>query len=221
MKRFLLLAAAVTVLSGFGFSSSEKTWRSYSFVERELRRQPANVQMPSGLWDQLDKFARTTGGLKADDEVETEFVALKAFMIEKNRGILGRENFELRFPVGGGEIDMSDFVQPLKGSFYFVTEFLPETDAKAKKVFFLSNSTERTLVGTTVGAGCDKYYDVTSAFDRAEKGSGFLVNTTEGRHVGALAGTYFFTAYDGGKMKIATLVVRDSRFRTLHCRRTQ
>jgi hypothetical protein len=50
------------------------------------------------------------------------------------------------------------------------------------------------------------------------KTPGFLVNTTDGRHVGALAGTYFFVGFEDGKLRIASLVVSDTRFRSLQCR---
>lgn len=218
----LVLGILVTVLASVpaAFAEDEKkSWRDNSFTEKDLRRQPAHVEMPASLWEKMQDFARTSGQLAKDAEVVTEFVALKAYLIEKNRGILGRENFALEFPVGGGEIDLSDFLQPLRGSFYFATEFLPDLDPKMKKVFFLSNSPTRVLTGSKVGAGCDAYYDVTSAFDKAMAGTGFLVNTTDGRHVGALAGTYFFGGFEGGKLRIASLVVRDSKFRPLHCRR--
>lgn len=218
MKTLVLVTVAL-LSCAFSFSKEEKSWKEYAFTERDLRRQPATVDMPAGLWEKVEEFARGASA-KPEAELDTEFVTLRAFLIEKNKGILGRENFELKFPVGGGEIDLSDFVQPLKGSFYFATDFLPDLDPKAKKVFFLSNSQARTMLGAKVGAGCESYFDVTSAFTKAMAGPGFLVNTTEGRHVGALAGTYFFLGFDGGKLRIATLIVRDSKFRSLQCRRT-
>ncbi|MEK7357615.1 MAG: hypothetical protein AAB250_14275, partial [Bdellovibrionota bacterium] len=130
LKTSIALLGVVLLLSGFGFSKKAKSWKDYSFTEKDLRRQPANVEMPSTLWEKMESFARSTGSLAADAEVATEFVSLNAYLIEKNRGILGRENFALKFPVGGGEVDLGDFIQPLKGSFYFVTDFLPELDAK-------------------------------------------------------------------------------------------
>ncbi|MES2965710.1 MAG: hypothetical protein V4760_17645 [Bdellovibrionota bacterium] len=219
MTKALVLLSVASITCAFSFSEKEKGWKDHAFTEKDLRRQPASVEMPAGLWGKVEEFARATGALKAEDEIDTEFVSLRAFLIEKNRGILGRENFELKFPVGGGEMDLGDFLQPLKGSFYFATDFLPNVDSKAKKVFFVSNSQARTLMGTKVGAGCDSYFDVTSAFTKAMAGPGFLVNTTDGRHVGALVGTYFFLGFEAGKLRISTLIVRDSRFRSLQCRR--
>lgn len=218
-KKILLLTLAAALTTGFSFSKKETGWRDNVFTEKELRRQPASVDMPAALWEKVEAFARSSGGLAADAEIDTEFVPLKAYLVEKNRGILGRENFELKFPVGGGEIDLADFVQPLRGSFYFATDFLPDVDSKQKKVFFLSNSPVRTMMGSKIGAGCDTYFDVSGAFSKAMSGTGFLVNTTDGRHVGALAGTYFFSAYEGKKLRIASLTVRDSKFRSLHCRK--
>lgn len=149
----------------------------------------------------------------------TEFAPLKVFLIEKNRGILRRQNTELAFGPGGGEIDLRDLVESKRGSFYLAFEFMPEADPKAEhKVFFLSNGIRRKRGDEKIGNGCDRYYDVTKAFDKAMKGEGFLLNTTDQRHVSALAGTFFFATKHADKLFLAQLTVKDSGQRALHCR---
>ena len=49
------------------------------------------------------------------------------------------------------------------------------------------------------------------------KGEGLLLNTTDGRHVSALAGTYFFAAVHDGKLHLASLVIKDSLRQDLMC----
>lgn len=159
-------------------------------------------------------------GVASHFSLPTEFAPIKAYLIEKNRGILGRHHVELSFGPGGGEIDLRDFVENKNGSFRWAVEFVPEAPPEAeRKVFFLSNSVRRKRGHEVIGNGCNRYYDVTSAFAHAMKGHGFLVNTTDDRHVSALAGTYFFAVKHEGKLLLAQLTVRDSGQRALQCRR--
>ena len=237
---------AIVALSGFGTCAKEKGWHDREFSTRVISRQPSNVEIPASLWEQIVDFARTRvvsdsdvkpsgegekkeeGGAKEaavpkvetkEKPIPTEFAEIKVYLIEKNRGLLNRENHELSFGAGGGEIDLSDFVQPLKGSFYFAVDFLSDVAAKDKKVFFLSNGVARTVRGVKLGAGCESYLDVTSAFEKAMNNQGFLVNTTDGRHVSALSGTYFFAGIKEGKLRLASLTIRDSQARHLQCKR--
>jgi hypothetical protein len=158
-------------------------------------------------------------GSRAQNVLPSEFSPLKVYLIEKNKGILGNENSELQYGPGGGELDLRDYVAPKNGSFYFAVEFMPALEKAERKVYFLSNSVVRKLGGVTLGSGCEAYYDVTSAFKKAMSHEGFLVNTTGGRHVSALAGTYFFAAASEGKLYLARLTVRDSSQRSLQCHR--
>jgi hypothetical protein len=130
----------------------------------------------------------------------------------------------MSFAAGGGDIDLSDFVNPLKGSFYLVAEFMPDLEGATRKTFFVSNSITRQRKEERIGSGCHDYYDVTSAFNKAALGEGLLLNTTDERHVSALAGTYIFAALNVGqsrndkKLYLASLTIHDSAHRELTCR---
>jgi hypothetical protein len=145
------------------------------------------------------------------------FSPVRVYLVEKNQGILTKGHTEIILPAGGGEIDLNEFVQPKNGSFYFTAEFLPNLAKAERRVFFLSGAPERDLQGESFGAGCRTYFDVSSVFNKTVAREGFLVNTTDGRHISALAGTYFFAAAHEGKLYLASLIVKDSVRRKLQC----
>lgn len=160
------------------------------------------------------------GGSSGHTSLPSEFSPIKVYLIEKNRGILRRQNHEFSFGPGGGEIDLRDIVEPKRGSFYFAVEFMPDAPPEAEqKVFFLSNGIRRKRGHEVIGNGCNTYFDVTSAFKKAMSGHGFLLNTTDQRHVSALAGTFFFAVKHEDKLHLAQLTIRDSGQRALQCRR--
>ena len=153
----------------------------------------------------------------------TEFAPLRVYLVEKNRGVLHGINYEIVFGPGGGELDLQDFVENRKGSFYFAVEFMPDVPIEKgslnRKIFFLSNSLRRHNQSETIGNGCHNYYDITTSFEAAMKGNGYPLNTTDLRHVSALAGTFFFALKNEGKLSIAQLTIKDSSHRGLQCRR--
>lgn len=149
--------------------------------------------------------------------VATAFAPLKVYLVEKNPGILRDGHTEIDFGPGGGEIDLRDLVEPHNGSFYFIAEFLPDVKDIKRNVFFLSGAKQRKIDGQVYGAGCKSYLNVSTAFEKAAQTTGFLVNTTEGRHIAALAGTYFFAASHEGKLHLASLTIKDDGHRELQC----
>lgn len=158
-----------------------------------------------------------TSAADSSEKLATEFAPLKVYLVERNDGILGGRHHQIDLASGGGDIDLAEFVKPLNGSFYFVVEFIPEVENLDRKVFYLSNALIRKRKDERVGAGCNVFFDVSRAFSKALKGQGFLINTSEQRHVSALAGTYFFAAVHEQKLYIAHLKITDSRYREILC----
>ena len=142
---------------------------------------------------------------------------LKIFLVEKNKGLLPHGNTQLVFGPGGGTIDLSTLLSTKKGSFHLVAQFMP--DVPDQKVFFYSDSAVRKVGDETWGSGCDTYFDVTTAFQKAATGEGLLINTAEGGATSALAGTLYFVAVREGKLFLASLTIKDSGHPQWLCQR--
>lgn len=153
-----------------------------------------------------------------------EFKPIKVFLIEENRGVLGGKNHRIEFGPGGGEIDLRDFVRSdFKGAFRVAFEFEPTRNEKATSaVYYVSNAIKRKVstdpYSTVWGAGCNKYFNISSRFDKAMRSNGYLVHTNENRHLSALAGTYVFAVSGDLSIGVAQVTIKDSRFRQLLCR---
>ena len=229
-----LIAAALLLPSG---CEKGPAWKKHMFAKVDMTRAPMDeVRLPRSLWEKIEGLLHSAhgpgagggghggGGGPVDAApkagLPTVFKPLKVILIEKNHGILQRGTSELVYGPGGGELDLKDFVNEKSGSFYFLVEFAPEElEGVDRKVFFLSNSLIRKKGDERVGTGCNTYFDVSTAFRKAASDKGFLVNTTEGRHISALAGSYFFAAVHEGKLNLASLVIRDTSQRSLQCKR--
>lgn len=244
---FVLLAGLTLVsLCGIGSCKKETGWKTHQFEERTIRPKAHDVQIPAALWEKVENFSSGGGGDKPAEKAAekpkegghegggassgggkessaqrppTNFDSVKVYLVERNKGILKSGDIALTFPNGGGELDLSDFVESKRGSFHVVFEFLPDVENPGTKVFYLSQAVSRKIGSEKVGAGCDQFMDISKAIVDANKADGFLVNTSEQRHVSALAGTYVFASMHDGKLHLSSLIIRDSQFRALQCRR--
>lgn len=249
MKRvfaLILSLSSVLLLSGIGGCKKETGWRTRKFEEKTVKPKAHDVQIPAALWEKVEALSsggRSSGTAEKEEKPKegghesgasggggggssnsaqrppTNFESLKVYLIERNRGVLKTGDVALNFSNGGGELDLNDFVEPLRGSFYIVFEFLPTVENAQTKVFFLSQAVSRKIGKDQVGAGCDVFMDISTAVNTAVKGDGFLINTSDQRHVSALAGTYVFASNHDGKLHLSSLIIRDSGHRALQCRR--
>ena len=236
MKRIFAIIGSLGFFCIVGCSKGPPAWKKHSFAEQETSRDAVQATLPRSLWHKIAAVLQPEKKVVVEEkkheggEAEAEapamrgplpsvFVPLKVYLIEKNKGILARGNSAIEFAAGGGELDLKDFVNSKNGSFYLVVEFMPDMQDISRRVFYLSNGVEKTVGrGETVGAGCDTYFDLTKAFEKAMNHEGFLVNTHEARHVHALAGTYFFAAAGPGKLYLAALTIKDSLHKRAQCR---
>ena len=226
--RFFLIIAITGLFVG---CTKEPAFKKKPYTPRTMNSVSSGVELPVSLWSLLEAVPAAEehksdghGGSKntSNEPLPTKFMAIKVYLAEKNRGILNGENVELSFHEGGGELDLADFTASKQGSFYIAIEpvFKTPDDSKPKlDVFYLSNAVKRNVEHETFGAGCNTYHKISHFFEKTMKHDGILVNTTAGRHVSQLAGTYFFAIPHGGRLHLAHLTIKDSRFRSLQCRR--
>lgn len=219
MNRASAVVLLLCAIFGVGCGKTPLGYQRHSYSTRNMPSTGADVRLPVGLWNKIEAVQRGSDESVTGLEIESEFMPIKVFLIEKNKGILGGRNHELFFSEGGGEIDLKDFVADQKGTFFIAFEPVAASTDAPPRVFYLSNATQRTLGRETLGAGCNKYFELTTAFSVAMKSDGIQANSTDGRHVSALAGTYFFAVPQAGKLHLAQVTIKDSRYRSLHCRR--
>lgn len=218
-------AAALALLLVVTGCKKQPAWKTQTYTEMNVKPQPGEVEIPQSLWAKILETQTSKEKSKSEHAAESASVPetvmepLKVYLIEHNKGVLKGQNIALSFVAGGGQLNLADVTSNLRGSYRIAFEFRPEAEKAETKVFFLSNSVIRKVGGETLGSGCNTYFDLTKRFAEAMKHEGFLVNTSDQRDVSALAGTYVFVQSEGGKLHMATLIIKDDNHRALQCRR--
>jgi len=146
---------------------------------------------------------------------------VKVVVKARTEGVLKHDTL-FTTPKGGGVIDLKEVLTNKKGTFFtkFANLYKVENDkgyVPELSAFFVSKHKKRLIDGKMAGLGCDKYVDITSYFTKENAGDGIKVNTTDGRHVTVLGGTFVFVAPEPEALHVAVVEFEDSKRPDLMC----
>jgi hypothetical protein len=228
----LFILSSLLVLSG---CSKTPGYHREEYKSIKFEDVPPDLKIPSKAWDMLS-FKAVEGahgehaeggggegghgggeGKKESGNKEIVFADVSVFLVDKNPGILKDEALKFELPRGGGEIDLSQYLNNRQGSFYVGFEFPSFTEAKQSKVLFISHARKRRLGESVYGAGCNQILDITTKFNLAMQGEGLKVNTTRERHISVLGGTFLFSAEKGDTIYVAQVSFVDPEHKNLFC----
>ncbi len=177
--------------------------------------------VPQSSWDLLlsgDPQVGPGGEKKAaDSTLNTFFSEIEVVFKEKTAGVLTYPHFTVRFPKGGGVIDLAEYKTGAQGT-YSVQFIIPKfEDALHSKALFLSGSKKRRVGSLILGSGCNVYFDITKNFSKLGSSEGVLVNTTRHRDVSFLTGHFLFSAHRDGQNYVSQVQLKDSKNSYLEC----
>lgn len=170
----------------------------------EMSESGSDIKVPIQIWDQF-------GPVGGKDSVS--FSVVKVRLVEKTPGVLVEPEVEIKFPRGGGEIDLADFVKAQQGTFRVFFDLEDEGTGDQMRAYFISRARKRKLDGEVWGAGCNKYMDIKKFILGEGKTKGIEVNTTRSRHDSVLGGTFFFSSGH----QVTQVTFKDSQQSHLFC----
>jgi hypothetical protein len=231
----LFILAAFVVLSG---CSKDPGFHREEYKTVKFEDVPPDLKIPTKAWEMLsfkEVAAHGEGehkkeggggegghggggeGEKKGGSKEIVFSDVTVFLVDKNPGILKQEALKFELPRGGGEINLSEYLNDRQGSFYVGFEFPAFVEAKQTKVLFVSRTRKRKLGDSVYGAGCNQILDITTKFHLAMLKEGLKVNTTRERHLSVLGGTFLFSAEKGDTIYVAQVSFVDPEHKNLFC----
>lgn len=225
MKFIIILSILV-----FGIScTKDKLYLSTKAKTVNLQNTEQNVKLPTALWKTLEEVYRPPAldntrveqeGSKTKLALPIEYFKIQVYLKEETRNVLKEDSYQLLFEKGGGELDLLDFVKDSRGVFRMgvVADIEGVEELKDMKVFFLPNSKIKNEASGPIASSCDQYYEITSYFHKSMDSSGFELNTFDQKHLGLVAGSFFFALSHNGKLFLSQLTIKDSRYKNLHCR---
>jgi len=188
------------LLSILSFQASAKVF--------EMSESGADVKIPIQIWDQ---FAPVGG------KESVSFSSLTVRLVEKSPGVLIDSEVEVKFPRGGGEIDLASFVKGQSGTFHVFFQLEDAGPDDQMRAYFISRARKRKIDGEVWGAGCNKFMNIKNYIFGEGRTKGIVVNTTRNRHDSVLGGTFFFS--NGNQVTQVTF--KDSSQAHLFCDSSQ
>ncbi|MBK9294630.1 MAG: hypothetical protein IPM57_09320 [Oligoflexia bacterium] len=195
----------------------------WEFVEKDYNRFITKIdqgQSNDGMVEQTGRMKVNTKYIKELTQrlPQVDPFEFKLYLIEQTNGALGGKNYEISFPAGGGKLDLNDYVTKKNGSFYFLIKWdLKTYPQQFSKIYFLSQSQQKQVRSEHWGSGCNSFFDITNFWFKTMDYKGLFLTTLNQRHIGLLAGTFYFNIYHQNKISAAQLVVSDSGNRNLLC----
>jgi hypothetical protein len=187
-----------------------------------------DIQIPASLVRRIEgEYISTFRHRRPDDEI-SDHDLLGQFQrkllpihvwLEPLRGDVLENAVRFSPPVGGGEIDLANFVRDEVGKFQvgMAIDFPEGLSANSLHVYYLVGGRERALAGDKVGAPCGHLLDLKGFFRSTWLSQPLVVYTRQQRYVSVLAGTYLFVIYDPPRLWLAALAITDSRYPQLLC----
>ena len=172
------------------------------------------------------------------EQIEEEF---KAFLLKENRvyrkeafkrklinlnaefvpikGSALRDEVKVVTPIGGGVVDLEDIITPLRGAFKLNIKPVKEDGQPftATRVFYVSGAKKRNLAGESYGAGCGKFMDLTSKFNKEWGPEGMVLYSADQRYLSVIGGTFLFCEYSKESLFVGSVTFTDSRYPELLC----
>lgn len=213
--------ALALFLLGFGVSASEKI----HLTEHSARSSSRDTKVPRALVKRMEEDYRiflTTNKPIAKVEIRRKLLDLSVELTQKSNSAL-HENARVVTPTGGGVIDLSELVTPLRGAFWLKIVVRKDKDAESEpanlRVFFVSNAKQRTLEGEEFGAGCGKFMEITSIFKKKNgaKDKGFELYTSDQRYLSVMGGTLVAFVFEDEALFVGSITFTDSRYPDLLC----
>ncbi|MFN8945787.1 MAG: hypothetical protein ACK5WZ_14315, partial [Pseudobdellovibrionaceae bacterium] len=129
------------------------------------------------------------------------FSPITIMLVEKNEGVLKAPQILIQFPLGGGRLDLKDYLTGVVGSFYvrFANSIVDENSEEKKdkvtstdEIYFWSRGKKRKIEDAVFGSGCNKIMELSPAKMADQDAMGIKVNTKNDRYVSVIGGHYFF-----------------------------
>jgi hypothetical protein len=203
----------LALLSACHKKSSEEKW-----VEQQMPVPEVDIQLPQKVWTFIageespveGAVLKTTTGVIA-------FVPLIVELFEKSPGVLVSPQIRIRFPNGGGALDLSRYLTEVDGSFFVRVIYDPEMVHENVDAYFVSRTKKRKIDDESWGAGCKSFFQLGGYFAKTLSTTGVLVNKTRLRHLTLLGGTFVFSVNDGKQMRLSQVTFTDARHPEYFC----
>lgn len=232
MRNFLLtlgLASGLCILMLSACSKHEEAAHE-EIHTLKVEDVPADIRIPSKAYSELQFAAADAGHAAAGGGEHGDaaaagtpavsgivFAEVSVILKEKNPGVVKGGEIKIKFPRGGGEVNLADYITETPGSFYVSFEYPDFLGSSQQKVIFVSKARKRRIDNQVFGAGCNQYFDITKAFAKAMLTDGIKVNTVRERYTSVLGGHFLFSAAKEGSQYMAQVTFRDSAHNHLFC----
>lgn len=200
-----------------------------SLQEAEVKRANRDVQVPEALVQELEHWyilterkrdpTRAGTDMEIKNGLKRELLDLELTLVPKSGSVLAT-GVHFRLPTGGGVVDLDRVIEARGGGFWVQMGLKKQPEEiQALRLFYISDARRRTVAGDALGAGCNRWAEMTSWFNHQLQNQRLDVYGADQRYLTVLAGTWLFAVVTPGELHLGTIAITDSRYPRLLCSR--
>lgn len=206
----------VNLIFIFLFFSQSAVFATESEIKEVPARQSSrDVKLPTALVARIEHDYRAyLQEQKVAEEAIKRTLLNVSVELTQEKPVALHESVRILTPLGGGVIDLEDFVTPLRGEYHAkINATLEKGEAPENlRVFFVSHAKTRRIAGDDYGAGCNRFMEITSFYKKKMKTSGFELFTADQRDLAVLGGTFVLASFDKDALHVGGVTFTDSRY---------
>jgi hypothetical protein len=192
-----------------------------TLVDRPARNSSRDTKIPQSLVKKLESDYHAflvKNEVSQKENIKRKLLNISAELTQKKPSAL-HENARIVTPLGGGVVDLSEFVTPVRGAFSMKILAHKEdgSDPGNLRVFYVSKAKTRVIDGDEYGAGCGKYMEITSYYNKRNSRRGFDLYTAAQRYLSVVGGTFVIVDFEKDALHVGSLTFMDSRYPDLLC----
>ncbi len=192
-----------------------------SLALKSAKQSSRDVKIPRALVARLEKEYREYllhNQFPAQESLKRKLINVSVELRQKRAAALHEET-RINTPIGGGVIDLADFLTPLRGAFQMKIKARSERDEQIPgiRVFYISRAKARVIDGEDFGAGCGKLVEVTKFLDKKMAKAGLELYTAGQRYLSVIGGTFVLAAFTREALQVGSVSFIDSRYPEVMC----
>lgn len=189
--------------------------------EAAAKQSSRDTRVPHALVGRIEKEYREflkKNEVSEKTSVQRKLLNIKVELTQKKVAAL-QGDVRIVTPLGGGVIDLSEYVTPVKGAFQLRFDLSHDDGGEigAVRAFYVSDAKVRNLDGERFGAGCGKFMEITSEFQRKMSKTGWDLYTLDQRYLSAVGGTFLFFEFTKEALYVGSVKFEDSRYPEYLC----
>ena len=200
----------LVLTAGLWFTGCAKNARS-TWTKIDLRNLGTEIDVPRSALKKFDAF------VSAQHDNKIKLLPVRVQLTEVTEGVLGHHMFDIDLGMGGGAIDLADYLNLSHPGDFNLRFQLPISKLSKVHALFINHSRMQQISKESYGMACGEYLDISSFFKSTLTQQGLRLTTLHDLYATTVLGIFLIAEKTEQGWAVAAVEIRDSNQRGREC----